>query len=184
MMLEPNDGPILCEIAKAAVAAAVAGRGYVPDPATLSPALLEKRGCFVTLRTGGRLRGCLGCFESNEPLYLTVAEYARHSTLSDPRFANNRLRQDDLSELYVEISIISPPTPCRDPLAVRLGIDGIQVCKGMRCGVFLPQVATETGWNVEEFWGHCCRDKAGLDWDAWRGDDIERYTFTAEIVTC
>ncbi|MCK9301524.1 MAG: AMMECR1 family protein [Bacteroidales bacterium] len=32
----------------------------------------------------------------------------------------------------------------------------------------MPQVATETGWSVEEFLGHCSRDKAGLGWDGWK----------------
>ncbi len=48
-------------------------------------------------------------------------------------------------------------------------------------GCFLPQVAEETGWSVEEFWSHCCRDKAGLDSDAWRRPDAERMTFTADV---
>ncbi|HXL00640.1 MAG TPA: AMMECR1 domain-containing protein [Dysgonamonadaceae bacterium] len=43
----------------------------------------------------------------------------------------------------------------------------------------MPQVATETGWDLENFLGHCARDKAGIGWDGWRDADI--YIFTATV---
>ena len=52
--------------------------------------------------------------------------------------------------------------------------------KGARHGTFLPQVAAETGWTVEEFLGHCARDKAGIGWDGWK--DAELYIYQTEIV--
>lgn len=184
MSLSAEERKTLCGIARDAVRAAVLGEKYRPADAG-SPNLTRRGGgCFVTLKTAGRLRGCLGCFSSDSPLYLTVAEYARHSALEDPRFAMNRVREDELDALDIEISVLSPLAPCPDPLRIRLGTDGIHVRRGLRSGVFLPQVATETGWNVEEFWGHCARDKAGLSWDAWRDPETELMTFTAEIVEC
>ncbi|MDD2689156.1 MAG: AMMECR1 domain-containing protein, partial [Candidatus Omnitrophica bacterium] len=48
-------------------------------------------------------------------------------------------------------------------------------------GVFLPQVATETGWSKEEFLSSLCAHKAGLAPDAWKDKSTEIYIFTAEI---
>lgn len=183
MPLDGEDRNILCDIAREALAAAVNGVGYEPaDPGR--GALRVTGGCFVTLKTGGRLRGCLGCFSSDRPIYRTVAEYARNSALEDPRFRSSRLRPEELPRVEMDISVLSPLERCGDPLGITLGVHGIYVISGRRSGCFLPQVATETGWNVEEFWGHCCRDKAGAAWDAWRDPGTELMTFTAEVIGC
>lgn len=172
---------VLGRMVREALGAAVRGEVYEPeDPGR---AELEGRcGCFVTLRTGGELRGCLGCFTSEEPLWRTAVEYARYSALEDPRFSGRRIRPEELGGVGVSISVLSPLERCFDPEGIRLGVDGIYVRGGGRAGCFLPSVARETGWGVGEFWGHCCRDKAGLGWEAWRGEGVELYTFTAEEV--
>lgn len=179
MSLGAEDRKLLGDIARDSLCAAVEGRRYEPgDPGR--PALSERCGCFVTLKTAGALRGCLGCFTSEEPLYLTVARYAAYSATEDPRFVGHRLRPAELPGVEVEVSVLSPLRPCTEPENIVLGVDGIYVRSGGRSGCFLPQVATETGWDVEDFWGHCCRDKAGLDRDAWRGPGVQLMTFTAE----
>lgn len=181
MRLDDEDKRLLMAIAREAAAAAVEDRPYAPEPAN-RPALLERRGCFVTLRTRERLRGCLGCFTSDAPLYKTVADYAGHSVRRDPRFARDRLQIRELPDLAIDISVLSPLEPCRDPENIVLGVHGIYIEKDGCSGCFLPQVANETGWTVEELWGHCCRDKAGLDWNAWRAPDAKLLIFTAETV--
>lgn len=183
MRLDDDDKLILGKIARESVAAATVGDPYSPPP-TDRPALLEHRGCFVTLKTAGRLRGCIGCFTSDQPLFRTVAAYARHSALDDPRFAGDRLGTADLAGLEMDISALSPLETTREPEKIIPGVHGIYVSAHGRSGCFLPQVATETGWNVEEFWGHCCRDKAGLEWDAWRKPDAVTKIFTAEVFDC
>lgn len=165
-----------------ALTAAVKGEEYEPENPDKDK-LDEKCGCFVTLKTNGQLRGCLGCFTSESPLWRTAPAYARYSALEDPRFAGRRIQPEELPEVEVSISILSPLKPCPAPEDIRLGVDGIYVQgQGGRSGCFLPSVARETGWNVEEFWGHCCRDKAGLQWDSWRQPDVALYTFTASEV--
>jgi AMMECR1 domain-containing protein len=52
--------------------------------------------------------------------------------------------------------------------------------KGGHHGTFLPQVAGETGWDTEEFLGHCARDKAGIGWFGWKDADL--YTYQTEVV--
>ncbi len=180
MRLDDKDKQLLGQSARAALNAAVNGKSYGPMPSD-RPALLEQCGCFVTLKTNGALRGCLGCFTSDQPLYETVPEYARHSALDDPRFRSQRIQPDELDQVDVEISVLSPLAVCTDPEHIVLGRDGIYVRQGGRSGCFLPQVAEETGWSVDEFWGHCCQDKAGLDWHAWQQSGIELFTFTADI---
>lgn len=180
----PNDEQraFLLRLARGAVAAAVDG-GDVPDsppPEDWTP-LWAEGGVFVTLKTGGRLRGCLGCFRHPPPLYKTVAEYAALSATEDPRFSGRRLGVRDLPAVRIDISVLSPLAPCADPLALTLGVDGIYLAGDGRSGCFLPQVAVETGWDVAEFWERCCVDKAGLPSGAWRGDGVRRWTFTAEV---
>lgn len=183
MQLTDEDKRVLAETARASLKAAVEGVSYAV-PATGSPALLEKRGCFVTLRTGGNLRGCLGCFVSDKTLIETVAEYSRHSALDDPRFAGRRITKSELPDVEMDISALSPLERCLEPEKIVPGVHGIYVRSGGRSGCFLPQVATEQGWTVDEFWGYCCKEKAGLEWDAWRRPGVELMTFTADVFDC
>ena len=60
-----------------------------------------------------------------------------------------------------------------------LGKHGIYIIQGYNRGTFLPQVADETGWNKEEFLGHCARDKARIGWDGWK--TAELYTYEANV---
>lgn len=183
MPLDDADKRTLCGIARESLAAAISDLPYEPaNPGR--PNLEEKRGCFVTLRTGRSLRGCLGCFTSEEPLYLAVARYAGYSALEDPRFVSNRLRPEEVPTVAIDISALTPLEPCPDPERIVPGVHGIYVKRGGRSGCFLPQVATEMRWGLEDFLGHCCRDKAGLEWDAWRDPATTVMTFTAEVFDC
>jgi len=49
----------------------------------------------------------------------------------------------------------------------------------LKSAVFLPQVATEQGWDKETMLGELCR-KAGLSAAAWKQKDARFFTFTAE----
>ncbi|MDD5665610.1 MAG: AmmeMemoRadiSam system protein A, partial [Candidatus Omnitrophica bacterium] len=134
---------------------------------------------FVTLHKRGELRGCIGNIIGRGPLYLTIRDMAVESATGDPRFSKVTL--DELKDIDIEISVLSSMKKTDNPDDIRLGIDGVLVRKGFRSGVFLPQVATETGWSKDEFMSNLCAHKAGLSPDAWKGDGIEIYTFTAEI---
>jgi AmmeMemoRadiSam system protein A len=170
----------LLKIAREAVEAAVRGAPS-PEVREEEPELQPECGCFVTLKTRGRLRGCLGNFSGKGPLYKLVAKMARASATEDPRFFGSRLTPSEMRDLEIEISVLSPLEPIDDPLKIELGVHGIHVRRGVRAGCFLPQVATETGWSKEEFLGHCCEGKAGLAWDAWRDPETEVLVFTAEV---
>ncbi len=145
------------------------------------PQLSAKSGCFVTLKNSEKLRGCIGQFISDIPLYSLVQQMAVASSTADPRFANDPITISELDSLNVEISVLSPLQRTTDPLTLRLGIDGIYIKKGYTSGCFLPQVATETGWTKQEFLSYCCSHKAGLPPDAWQDPETEVYLFTADV---
>ena len=138
-------------------------------------------GCFVTLKNGERLRGCIGQFTSDKPLVQLVVEMAAASATGDARFFDDPITEKELARLDVEISVLSPLKKTNNPLSLRLGIDGIYIKKGSAAGCFLPQVATETGWTKQQFLSYCCTHKAGLHENAWKDQDTEVYLFTAEV---
>jgi AmmeMemoRadiSam system protein A len=143
-----------------------------------------KAGCFVTLKNKDQLRGCIGCFVTDEPLWKTVREMAVASATKDSRFFGNRIKSSEIPQLTIEVSVLSPPQLVSDPLKeVKLGVHGIIVKDGARSGTFLPQVATETKWSLEEFLGHCARDKAGIGWGGWKKPSAKVYTYTATIIS-
>lgn len=141
--------------------------------------LKEGRGAFVTLRKGEELRGCIGFLESGKPLYETVCEMAVEAAVNDPRFPP--VSFSELAGLSVEISILTRPVKVSGPEAIVMMRDGVIVRRGNRQGVFLPQVAEETGWDKEKFLSVLCANKAGLPADAWKENDTEIYTFQAEV---
>ena len=171
----------LLAIARQTVTATVTGQPWPPFQAR-HPELQEPRGVFVTLRTEGRLRGCIGCFEASQPLHEVVAEMAESSALRDPRFILDRLRPEELEELTIEISVLSPLQKIDDPLDFELGRHGIYLKRGVASGCFLPQVAEETGWSKEEFLTQCASGKAGLPADTWKDPATEVFRFTCEII--
>jgi len=160
---------------------AVITKGPIPEPESDDPELNAACGCFVTLKNQGRLRGCIGQFISDRPLIELVVEMAKASATGDPRFLADPITADELDQLDIEISVLSPLRRTDDPLSLRLGVDGIYIKKGFTSGCFLPQVATEAGWSKEEFLSYCCAHKAGLPADAWRDPETEVYLFTAEV---
>ena len=153
----------------------------IPKPESDDPELNANCGCFVTLKNRDRLRGCIGQFTSEIPLLELVVEMARASATGDPRFFADPITADELEQLDIEISVLSPLKRTEESLSLRLGVDGIYIKKGATSGCFLPQVATETGWSKEEFLSYCCAHKAGLAPDAWKDADTEVYLFTADV---
>ncbi|MFW6133449.1 MAG: AmmeMemoRadiSam system protein A [Planctomycetota bacterium] len=182
MSIPPEERKMLLDLARQAVAAAVKGQ-TPPAPDRTGGVLGEHLGCFVTLKSGPDLRGCIGTFTPDKPLAETVVEMATAAAMKDPRFAGNRITPEELEELSVELSVLSPleqtDAPERD---IEIGTHGIYVHRGWQSGCFLPEVATEMGWDAEAFLDHCCAGKAGLPVGAWRRDDTQVYMFTTEKI--
>ncbi|KKP70370.1 MAG: hypothetical protein UR67_C0001G0279 [candidate division CPR3 bacterium GW2011_GWF2_35_18] len=142
------------------------------------PIMKEKRGVFVTLKKDENLRGCIGFIEGVKSLREVLEEMAEAAAFEDSRFPP--LTASELSKIKIEISVLSPLRKIDDPYKIRLGIDGVIVSDGYRKGVFLPQVATETGWNLAEFMNALCTEKAGLPKNAWKSQDVQIMIFQSE----
>lgn len=143
------------------------------------PLLNEPMGAFVTLHERGELRGCIGNMVGSGPLYQTVADMAIEAATGDPRF--QPLSAGEIDKIKIEISVLSPLKKVNSADEIKIPGDGVIVRRNLRSGVYLPQVATETGWNKEEFLTSLCAHKAGLPPDAWKDPATELYTFTAEV---
>ena len=174
--LSEDDKRILKKIAYDSIRDSLDGKS-VSYPSPLTPQLLEKCGAFVSLHKNGQLRGCIGHFGEDVPLYEIVAVMARAAAFEDPRF--HPLRREELSEVDIEISVLTPMRRIKSLDEFKLHRHGIYIRKGRRSGTFLPQVADEVNWTKEEFVAHCSRDKAGLGWDGWR--DAELYVYEAIV---
>ena len=139
--------------------------------------LNSKCGAFVSLHKQGRLRGCIGHFGEDYPLYEIVAEMAQAAAFDDPRFMP--VTRDELDDIDIEISVLTPMRRIQSLDEFELHRHGIYIRKGYRSGTFLPQVADEVNWTKEEFVGHCSQDKAGLGWNGWK--DAELYVYEAIV---
>ena len=144
------------------------------------PTLDKECGVFVSLhmRPEHRLRGCIGRIHANLPLIETVRLMAREAAFGDPRFPP--LETEELPQLQIEISALSPMSLCYDPREIKIGVHGIYLVKGGRSGVFLPQVPVEQGWNLDEYLDYICV-KAGLPSGSYEAPSAQLYTFTAIV---
>lgn len=143
------------------------------------PRLKEINGAFVTLHAHGELRGCIGNIVGQKPLFETVRDMAIESATGDPRFAP--VAKDELKDIEIEVSVLSPLKKIRAIDEFILGTHGVLVRQGWNQGVFLPQVAIETGWSKEEFLSNLCLHKAGLPSDAWKENNTEIFVFSALV---
>ncbi len=144
------------------------------------PIFEKSRGVFVTLheKETGKLRGCIGQVVAVQPLAEAIKQMAIAAAVEDPRFPP--LTAGELDKVKIEISVLSPLRRVDSPDQIELGKHGVLVRQGLRSGVFLPQVAKETGWDLATFMSHLCADKAGLAPDAWQKGEVEIYIFTVQ----
>jgi AmmeMemoRadiSam system protein A len=177
MNLSTADQQLLLKVARDSIAAHLQGREPAPVK-TSSPVLREPRGAFVSLHRHGQLRGCIGYIEAIKPLLQAVQQMAVAAAFQDPRF--RPLQADELPDLEIEISVLSPLKLIKSIDEIEVGRDGLYIIKGMYRGLLLPQVATEYHWDRRTFLEQTCR-KACLPPDAWQEPETQIYTFTAQI---
>jgi AmmeMemoRadiSam system protein A len=149
----------------------------IPLPLGFEKPLTNLQGAFVTLKKHGQLRGCIGHMAENMPLCHVVGAMALQAAFNDRRFSP--LQHSELDDVEIEISVLTPSKEIKDYNDIVLGRDGVILKKNNRSAVFLPQVATEQGWDRTEMLGHLSR-KAGLPEDAWKNDAVF-YTFQAIV---
>ena len=175
--LNAHEKQVLLAIARQAIILGVqSGQEYV-EPRE-EKTLNQRNGCFVTIKQNGQLRGCIGNFQSELPLFKEVAHMAQASAAKDPRFYP--LKEEDLDNFNIEISVLSHLQKPESIEDIEVGKHGIYIEKSFYRGVLLPQVATEHKWDRQTFLKQTCI-KAGLPTDAWEADDADIYVFSAQV---
>jgi AmmeMemoRadiSam system protein A len=144
----------------------------------LTPRLMARRGCFITLRKDGAIRGRQGEVEPTRPLYQQVIVFTRRAATRDPRFLP--LTDRDLATVTLEIAVLGTREKVEGPAAIDVARQGIYLEKWGRGAALLPGQAAEEHWTAERALQELCR-MASLPVDAWRnGSRID--VFTAEII--
>jgi AmmeMemoRadiSam system protein A len=149
----------------------------------ISPNVMERAGCFVSLhrRAGNALRGCIGRIDTAAPL-LEALINAAWGAARDPRFVSQPVTTAEIPELLIELSILGPLRPAATPLDFDPPNDGLYLSAAGRSGVFLPQVARETGWSREQLLDRLTQEKLGLPANAWRDPRTRLFKYPAQII--
>ncbi len=140
--------------------------------------LREERACFVTYHKNGDLRGCIGSILPSQPLYLEVIERAVDAAVHDPRFSP--ITSEELPEIEIDISVLSLPQDIASYEEFIPGQHGVILSKYGHRAVFLPQVATEQGWDRSQTLTHLAL-KAGLSPNDWKSKATFQI-FTAQVI--
>ena len=175
--LSNEDRVFLLKLARSTIEAECSGKKMDVSPPP-SPVMDEQRGGFVTLKKKGQLRGCIGYIEAIKPLITTIEEMAKAAAFNDYRFPP--VTAEEVPDLEIEISILTPVREIEDPSLIEVGKHGIIITRGMNRGLLLPQVATEWNWDRETFLRQTCL-KAGLPEDAWMKEGTKIEIFSAEV---
>jgi hypothetical protein len=181
--LSAQDRKALLKLARSAIESKHLKGAKIERPATPSPALTRKGGCFVTLHKQGRLRGCIGTIEAVSSLVECVESNAQNAAFHDPRFPP--LGAKELTEIDIEVSILSVPEELcfedgedlkrqLDPL-----VHGVILSRGMHRSTFLPQVWKQLP-DKEQFLEHLCL-KGGMSPKAWQDPETTVEVYQAEV---
>ncbi|HMQ16670.1 MAG TPA: AmmeMemoRadiSam system protein A [Phycisphaerae bacterium] len=169
------------DFAREVITRRLAGRDTHDLPAPAAEARPQRAfgGVFVTLRGHGGLRACMGTLRTDVHLSDAVRQAAINAAELDPRFGP--LNPAELSDLEVDVAVLSPLEPLKCIEEIEIGRDGVLVSRGEMCGLFLPQVAVEHGWDRRTLLDRCCSEKAGLPAAAWQDAATDVRRFTVEV---
>jgi len=179
MKLTDREKIFLLNTARETIRMWLSGNGFRHEPdiqpiiSIDRPFVLENAGAFVTLKKNGSLRGCIGRFNADYPLYLVVRDVSIESAVKDTRFSP--VTFNELNDINIEISVLTPLKRIKSIDEFSLGQHGIYMVNHGKSGTFLPNVAIETGWTQEEFLGHCSQDKMGMGWEDWKKSELYTY---------
>jgi AmmeMemoRadiSam system protein A len=159
--LNDEEKRALKEIARLALTEAVIHDKKIQIDITKIPKKFkENLGAFVTLHKDGKLRGCIGRFEPNQPLYDVIIDMSISASRYDNRFSP--VTPNELENIDIEISVLTPRKKVNSIDDVVVGKNGIYIEYGSYNGTYLPQVASDMKWNAQEFVRSCCVEKAGI----------------------
>ena len=138
----------------------------------------QARGCFVTIKKKGKLRGCIGFPYPTLPLNKAVCEAAKEAAFSDPRF--QALKEEELKEIKIEVSILTIPEEVKEFKEIKVGKDGLMCSYFGYSGLLLPQVAREHKLGRIAFLEALC-SKAGLPNNNWQNKNFKLWKFQCQI---
>ncbi|MDD5091977.1 MAG: AmmeMemoRadiSam system protein A, partial [Candidatus Wallbacteria bacterium] len=164
----------LLKLARSSISCYLDQRQYMKYE-TSDPELTAPGAVFVTLTSGGNLRGCIGTTEARGPLWEAVLQLACAAAFQDSRF--RPLSATELKHVHIEISVLSPMMRVGSHEEIQQNTHGVMVKRGRSSGLFLPQV-WEHFDKREDFLSELCSQKAGLPRDAYKMPDTELYVFT------
>ena len=177
--LPPDSQKRLIQLSRTALEDFVRGdrieASRVDDPYLHTPQF----GAFISLRKGEELRGCIGTCFPTRPLHETVVEMTEAAASRDDRVPP--IYVGELRQIHIDISVLSPLYLVDDPFTLEVGKHGLHVTRDEKCGVLLPQVATQYGWDLKTFLEQTCL-KAGLPKAAWRWPETRVSSFSALII--
>lgn len=180
MTLNDSDKKALLSLARGTVDYYLKNRQR-PTPQALGITITDPMkavmGAFVTLKKNHDLRGCIGEIIPRRPLYEAVMDQAINAAVNDNRFSP--VTANEVKDLEFEISALTAPYEVPSYRDIVLGKHGIIIEKMGRSAVFLPQVAPEQGWTIQETLSHLSM-KAGLSANAWQ-DGTRFYVFEAIV---
>ncbi|MFC1854509.1 AmmeMemoRadiSam system protein B [Candidatus Dependentiae bacterium] len=138
----------------------------------ITPRITENRGAFVTLETKlGRLKGCIGRITTKDPLAKTIVSMSQSAAFNDSRFPP--LKREELENINFSINVLTKPAPVGSYKDIVIGKHGIILEKTVNgrffSSVFLPSVAKDFGWTIEETLQHLSR-KSGMSVNAWQNN--------------
>lgn len=168
----------LLSLARRRLEAAVYRKEFGEEETAPPQDLDQNQGCFVTLTSMGRLRGCIGYIEPLKPLYQAVMDNVVNAAMQDPRFSP--VHATELDHIRIEISVLSRPRPLEfsspEDLLSKLepGKHGVILRKGAFESTFLPQVWDQLPEKVM-FLEHLAM-KAGMAKDDWKSAEVKTYT--------
>jgi AmmeMemoRadiSam system protein B/AmmeMemoRadiSam system protein A len=182
LAISEQERKALLKIARRALEAYVQERTEIAVSTVASdvtPVMKKPMGVFVTLYKRGKnivanmkssdkeLRGCVGYIFPIKPMVQALIDNTVGAASRDPRFKN--VTADELQDLRIDINVLTPPHRVKSYKDIVIGRDGIVLYKNGHQAVFLPSVATEYGWDLEQTLSQLAI-KAGCAADAWKAD--------------
>lgn len=178
MIINDDQKKSLLSIARQAILSALGGERFISSSGTPEGIACLVTPAFVTLTKRSILRGCIGQICSEDPLGKLIPRMACEAAFHDPRFPPVRL--EELPDLEVEISLLTPLQLVEDIEDISPGQDGLVIEGNGRKGLLLPQVASKYGWDSKTFLDQTCH-KAGLPRNAWQDPLVKIWRFQATV---
>lgn len=141
-----------------------------------SAELNQRLGAFVTIYQNGELHGCIGRINDPETLRGGIPRLTLSAALDDSRFAPLQPG----ARVAVEISVLSPMKRVASSSQLVAGEHGGLLESGSRAGLLLPKVASERGWDANQFLEALAR-KAGLPVGIYGAPDTHLSVFRAQV---